>query len=1130
MTKLELYMSLNPSQPRPANILIVDDEPANLLALRAVLEGAGDRIVEANSGEDALRKILAEDFAVILLDVQMRGVDGLETARLVRQSDRSRETPIIFVTAFDSPNEQIAAAYKLGAVDYLIKPLVPAILRAKVDVFIELFRKTERLRQLERQEVDRQLAEIRSRREQTALAVTKIAAQFTSESDAVLRVLQAVCDNLSWDAGAFWEVNAENELACAEFWQRPPPSAPELESLSRRRRFARGEGLPGRVWAGGRAVWLAELLRDDNFPRLSAAVNEHIQSALAFPIASGDQLLGVMEFFSRQPRRSDDETLRMLSDVGLQFGQFLRRRRAEDALAQSEQRMRAVLDAALDCVITINREGRVVEWNPAATATLGYTAAEAVGRDMAELIVPPQFRAAHRAGIERLLTTGAGTLLGRRAEMRARRANGEEFLAELAIVAIPAHDGPLFTGYLRDITDQQQAAELLRQSESRFRQLADAMPQIIYVIGPGGQVEYLNRKWHDYTGRHDANDLPAVIHPEDLAVVLERYQEAEARGLPYEAELRLRRADGEYRWFLTRAMPVVDETGRVTKWYGTSTDIDDTKRAEETAKFLAEASATLADLGDPDSTLQKVAGLAVPHFADWCTVDLVEDDGQLRRLAAAHVDPSKVELARELHRRYPPDPHAPLGVWNIIRTGESEIVSEITDELLEATTPDAEVRALVRELGLRSYLGVPLAARGKTRGVLTFIAAESGRRYNAFDLAVAEDLARRAAVAIENAYLYSALQEEDRRKDEFLATLAHELRNPLAPIRNGLQVLKLLDLNDESAEQSRAMMERQLEHLVRLVDDLLDVSRVSRGKIELRKERIDLARIVDAALETSAPAIQARGHQLSVVLPDEPVFVEVDRTRLAQAVGNLLHNAAKYTDPGGQIALSVEGRGGEAVICVKDTGVGIPSAMLPKIFDLFTQVDRSLEKAQGGLGIGLTLVRRMVELHGGSVEASSAGQERGSEFSIRLPLAPSATRASTAHEGVREPSGAALPRRILVVDDNVDAAASLAMMLRMMGHEAQTAHDGLAAVEVAASWQPDVILLDIGMPRLNGYDACRQIRERPCGRDFFIVALTGWGQDEDKRRSKEAGFNAHLVKPIDLAALDGLLAAPVDVG
>lgn len=1244
---------IKPPTPRPANILIVDDEPANLFALRAILEGAGDRIVEAHSGEDALRQILADDFAVILLDVQMRGVDGLETARLLRQSERSRETPIIFVTAFDSPNEQIAEAYALGAVDYLVKPLVPAILRAKVDVFIELFRKTERLRQLEREEADRKLAESRHRREQTALIVTKIASQFTSEADAVLRVLQAVCDNLAWEAGAFWEVSAaENELVCAEFWQRPPALAPEFESLSRRRRFARGVGLPGRVWASKQTVWVADLLHDNNFPRLSVAAHEEIQSALAFPIASGDELLGVMEFFSRQPRRPDEETLRMLGDVGLQFGQFLRRRRAEAALAQSEQRMRAVLDAALDCVITIDREGRVVEWNPAAAATLGYTAAEAVGRDMAELIVPPRFRAAHRAGIERLLATGNGTLLGRRVEMRALRAGGEEFLAELAIVAIPAEGGPLFTGYLRDITDrrraennlrasehrfqsfmrsspttayikdaagrylfinrvleeelqrpaiewlgktdfdlfpqedaeeyrrndqqvlasgegaqfmervrhadgpryylsfkfpledeqgapllagmslditdQRRAEESLRQSEARFRQLADAMPQIIYVNGVGGRVEYLNRRWHEYTGRHEADDLPAVIHPEDLAEILEKYQEAEAKGVPYQSELRLRNSDGEYRWFLTRAVPVIDQTGRVAKWYGTSTDIDDTKRAEQTSKFLADASATLADLGDPDSTLQKVAGLAVPYFADWCAVDLLESDGALRRLAAAHVDPSKVELARELHRRYPPDPSAPLGVWNIIRTGRSEIVSEITDELLEATTPDAEVRALVRELGLRSYMGVPLAAHGKTLGVLTFISAESGRRYAACDLAVAEDLARRAAVAIENAYLYGALQEEDRRKDEFLATLAHELRNPLAPIRNGLQVLKLLGHDHESAEESRGMMERQLEHLVRLVDDLLDVSRVSRGKIELRKERLDLANIVATALETCAPAIEERGHELSVALPEEPIQVDADKTRLAQALGNLLNNAAKYTDPGGRISLSVERQGREAVIRVRDTGVGIPGAMLPKIFDLFTQVDRSLEKSQGGLGIGLTLVRRMVELHGGNVEAKSAGQGLGSEFIIRLPLVTSPSRGPTSDAPVRERAVAASRRRILVVDDNADAAASLAMMLRMMGHETQTAHDGLAAVEAAADFRPEVILLDIGMPRMNGYDACRRMRELPCGREIYIVALTGWGQDEDKRRSQEAGFNAHLVKPIDPTALERLLAEPVD--
>jgi signal transduction histidine kinase/ActR/RegA family two-component response regulator len=368
----------------------------------------------------------------------------------------------------------------------------------------------------------------------------------------------------------------------------------------------------------------------------------------------------------------------------------------------------------------------------------------------------------------------------------------------------------------------------------------------------------------------------------------------------------------------------------------------------------------------------------------------------------------------------------------------------------------------------------------------------------------------------------TARKEEDRLKTEFLALLAHELRNPLAPLRNGLQVLRLAGGDRTAAEQARAMMERQLHHLVRLVDDLLDVSRISRGKLQLRKERISLAAVVNHTLEVCGPLVKEKGHQLEVTLPEESVYVDADRTRLAQALCNLLSNAAKYSDPGSRIEFTAERQGDEVVLRVKDTGVGIPPHMLPRVFDLFWQVDRSLEKAQGGLGVGLTIVKRLVELHGGRVEARSEGYGMGSEFLIRLPVA-----LSVAHEPPEagdEPPRQAARHRVLVVDDNRDAALSLAMMLKIMGHDTQTAHDGLEALDVAAAFRPDVILLDIGMPRLNGYDAARRLRKEPWGKHVVLVAVTGWGQEEDRRHSREAGFNLHLIKPVEPAALEKLLA------
>ena len=319
-------------------------------------------------------------------------------------------------------------------------------------------------------------------------------------------------------------------------------------------------------------------------------------------------------------------------------------------------------------------------------------------------------------------------------------------------------------------------------------------------------------------------------------------------------------------------------------------------------------------------------------------------------------------------------------------------------------------------------------------------------------------------------------------------------------------------------------MERQLEHLVRLVDDLLDVSRISRGKLSLRKERLTLSSVVEHALEVCNGLVKGQAQELTVNLPDEPFYVDADKTRLAQALCNLLSNAVKYSDRGSRIWLSVERDGHEAVIRVRDEGIGIEPEMLPKVFDLFIQVDRSLEKSQGGLGVGLTIVKRLVEMHGGTVEAFSEGYAKGSEFVIRLPIALTVVKDQRASED-KEPPLPPGQHRILVVDDNVDAASSLAMMLKIMGNQVRTAHDGVEAVEAASDFRPDLILLDIGMPRMNGYDACRRIREQSWGKNPFIVALTGWGQEDDKRRSHEAGFNGHLVKPVEPAALERLLLA-----
>jgi signal transduction histidine kinase len=369
-----------------------------------------------------------------------------------------------------------------------------------------------------------------------------------------------------------------------------------------------------------------------------------------------------------------------------------------------------------------------------------------------------------------------------------------------------------------------------------------------------------------------------------------------------------------------------------------------------------------------------------------------------------------------------------------------------------------------------------------------------------------------------------SLRQADRRKDEFLATLAHELRNPLAPIRNSLQFLRMTVHSDPTAERVCEMMERQVNHMVRLVDDLMELSRITRGLIQLRKEHTELATVIRNAVETTRPLVEAGQHQLAISLPPDPIPLYGDAVRLGQVFANLLNNAAKYTDRGGQIWLTARCEGNEAIVSVRDNGIGISAPMLPLVFDMFMQADRTTDRSQGGLGIGLTLVKNLVELHGGSISARSDGPGLGTEFIVRLPVAVELSlepQPDLAQQHVERLA----QRRVLVVDDNEDAAASLAMLLEFLGSEVQIALDGKTALSMIAGFRPDAVLLDIGMPGMDGFEVARRIREQADLAGIVLIALTGWGQAEDRSRTQAAGFDHHLVKPADITSLQSLLIA-----
>ncbi len=543
--------------------------------------------------------------------------------------------------------------------------------------------------------------------------------------------------------------------------------------------------------------------------------------------------------------------------------------------------------------------------------------------------------------------------------------------------------------------------------------------------------------------------------------------------------------------------------------------IAERRRAEEALNFLAAASTTLAALADRHSALQQAARLPVPFLADWCVVYVIDEHGAIDYHAHAHRELQKEALLGEMLSKFPLDWSSNTATVQALRTGRSQLMDQLPEPLLSSFTQSDEHREMVRALGPRAVISVPLKIREKTIGVIGLVSCDRNRRYGQREVELAESLAVRVAVAVDNARLFHAVKEASRQKDEFLAMLAHELRNPLAAIKYAVAIGQMSP--SESPEETFEIIDRQTQNLAHLIEDLLDVSRISRDKITLRKETVDVASIVNGAATTVRPLVEDKHHELILEMPDEPVYVLADPTRAEQIVMNLLTNAAKYTKNGGRVTVRATTHADEAVIEVIDTGIGLPPELLNRVFDLFAQADRTLDRSEGGLGIGLTVAQKLTEMHGGLITADSEGLGKGSKFTVRLPISrqtPADGKVSQRNVSTSSQS----PQKVLVVDDNRDTAMSCARLLKGMGHEVETAFDGLAALEAARSFKPQAILLDIGLPGMNGYEVAKTLRDEGFANEV-IVAVSGYGQPEDRERSRQAGFDDHLVKPVHQDAL-----------
>lgn len=765
------------------------------------------------------------------------------------------------------------------------------------------------------------------------------------------------------------------------------------------------------------------------------------------------------------------------------FGTALRAARAREA--SSRELLRVTLQSIGDAVITTDVTGKVTYLNAAAEQTTGWSEVDAIGQPLETVfrILNEATREPVPNPAQRALREGVVVGLANRTVLIRR--DGTEYAIDDSAAPIRDENGIVSGCVLifRNVTAQR------RLQEERLTQLAAA--RRLASIVESSEVAIVSKRldgiiesWNaaaetlfgyraeEAIGRHISLVIPPERLTEEDRIVATLKEGRQVEHLETE---RLR-SDGRRVAVSLSVSPIKDEDGNVVGASKIARDVTRERQAESDRHrliTLIESSKDFIGIYGLDGT---------PIFVNRAGLDMVGLDD--------------LEAARR------------VSAWDFFfLEDQARMRDEFFPAVLQKGHAETEVRFRDFKTGAARWMAYKVLALPDQAGKPIAIGT------------VSQDITHRKALENDLLKLATELSEAAKRKDEFLATLTHELRGPLAPLANVLELWK----RSSSAPQlrrARETMERQLGQMVRLVDDLLDLNRITRNRLELRKTRVELATVITQAVETSRPLIDARGQKFAVTLPKEPCELDADPVRLTQVFANLLNNSAKYTDPGGQILLSARRDGDAVVVSVRDTGIGIPPEKLGSVFDMFWQVDSALERSQGGLGIGLTIVKRLVDMHGGEIEARSAGVGKGSEFIVRLPVSPPTLPAPDVVERAEPTSTAS--RKVLVVDDNEDSAVSLATLLRLTGHDALLAHDGVGAIEAAERNRPDVVLLDIGLPRMSGYEVCRRLRELPWGNDLVVIALTGWGQGDEPRKWQEAGFDAHLVKPAqyeDIAAL-----------
>ncbi|MEX1253338.1 MAG: PAS domain S-box protein [Dehalococcoidia bacterium] len=830
---------------------------------------------------------------------------------------------------------------------------------------------------------------------QAQYSVSRLLAEAATLQEAAGKLLQALCESLDWDVGCIWMFEPEvDALTLREIWHRPDFDAVAFVDASRNASFTRGATLPGRIWSRGEPYWIADVASDSDFLRGPVAMRVGLRSGFGFPIRLGTETLGVAEVFSREARYSDDALLDAMASLGSQFGQFIERKRVEDELRESESRHRQLIEGLCVPVYTTDAGGRITLYNDAAAEFWGRR--PELGKDewcgSLRLFSPDGQPMPHDQCPMAIALKENRPVRGTEAIME--RPDGRR--VHFVPYPTPLHDasGALVGGVnvLIDITERKRADEELRESEERMR--------LAMVAGGMGTWDWNvltgEVRWSEslealhglvpgtFAGTFEA--FRADIHPEDREPLQASIKNALDTG-SYEIEYRIIRPDGDVRWIAARGTALY-QAGQPARMRGVCMDVTERKRAADRQRFLAEAGAVLASSLDYDTVLERIADLIVGSIADWSAIDMLQDDETVARVVVAHSDPAKREIATQFER-YVYNPNQLRGVMELLRQGKALLFSELSEEQLAGAALDENHFRIMRDLGFRSVMVVPLIARWKLLGAITLVCAESGRHYTNDDLILAEDLARRAALAVDNARLYGEsqrVQEEllkaNEAKDEFLGLISHELRTPITTIYGGARVLRSRGdrLEPESRDEIVRDIESETERLHRIVENLLVLARVELGE-RIDSEPVLLQRLVDKVTQSFTERNATRPLECRVDAQLRPVAGEA--MYLEQVLRNLLSNAEKYSPQGLAIELHVESCGDEAVVRVLDQGAGIEPEEAESIFERFYRSQSARAKARG-LGLGLTVCKRLIEAQSGRVWARPR-EAGGLEVGFALP-------------------------------------------------------------------------------------------------------------------------------------------------